>query len=92
MVDAKQFVPPRTWLAPMSGSTDAPFRRQAVRFGAPAVVSEMVAGEALAAARPDMVRRMCHMMAAARGLFNLRPGGPKICGTAQIGSPMLALM
>lgn len=43
----------------MSGSTDAAFRRQAVRFGAPAVVSEMVAGETLAKARPDVVRRTC---------------------------------
>lgn len=43
----------------MSGATDAPFRRQAVRFGARAVVSEMVAGEALATGRPDMVRRTC---------------------------------
>lgn len=34
-------------------------RRQAVRFGAPAVVSEMVAGEILAKARPDVVRRTC---------------------------------
>lgn len=34
-------------------------RRQAVHFGAPAVVSEMVAGEMLAAARPDVVRRAC---------------------------------
>ena len=34
-------------------------RRQAVRFGAPAVVSEMVAGEMLAKARPDVVRRAC---------------------------------
>lgn len=49
----------QVWLAPMSGATDAPFRRQAVRFGAPAVVSEMVAGEALHQARPDVVRRMC---------------------------------
>ncbi|MEL7042832.1 MAG: tRNA dihydrouridine synthase DusB [Pseudomonadota bacterium] len=49
----------RTWLAPMSGSTDAPFRRQAVRYGAPTVVSEMVAGEALAVARPDVVRKTC---------------------------------
>lgn len=49
----------RVWLAPMSGSTDAAFRRQAVRYGAPAVVSEMVAGEALAAARPDVVRKTC---------------------------------
>ena len=51
--------PPKVWLAPMSGATDAPFRRQAVRFGAPAVVSEMVAGEQLLQARPDVVRRMC---------------------------------
>lgn len=43
----------------MSGATDAPFRRQAVRFGAPAVVSEMVAGESLAADREDVVRRIC---------------------------------
>ena len=34
-------------------------RRQAVRFGAPAVVSEMVAGEMLAKARADVVRRTC---------------------------------
>ncbi len=53
------FQAPRVWLAPMSGATDAPMRRQAVRFGAPAVVSEMVAGEMLAKARPDVVRRTC---------------------------------
>ncbi|MEO0983653.1 MAG: tRNA dihydrouridine synthase DusB [Pseudomonadota bacterium] len=53
------FEAPRVWLAPMSGSTDAPFRRQAVRFGAPAVVSEMTASEALVRARPDVVRRTC---------------------------------
>lgn len=53
------FEAPRVWLAPMSGSTDAPMRRQASFFGAPAVVSEMVAGEMLARARPDMVRRTC---------------------------------
>lgn len=53
------FQAPRVWLAPMSGATDAPMRRQAVRFGAPAVVSEMVAGETLAKARPDVVRRTC---------------------------------
>ncbi|MEZ5955553.1 MAG: tRNA-dihydrouridine synthase family protein [Hyphomonas sp.] len=53
------FEAPEVWLAPMSGATDAPMRRQAVYFGAPAVVSEMVAGEMLAAARPDVVRRTC---------------------------------
>lgn len=53
------FQAPRVWLAPMSGATDAPMRRQAARFGAPAVVSEMVAGDMLAIARPDVVRRTC---------------------------------
>lgn len=53
------FEAPKVWLAPMSGATDAPMRRQAVYFGAPAVVSEMVAGEMLARARPDVVRRTC---------------------------------
>ena len=59
MTSYDAFSPPKVWLAPMSGATDAPFRRQAVRFGAPAVVSEMVAGEQLIQARPDVVRRMC---------------------------------
>ncbi len=44
-------------LAPMAGVTDLPFRRQAHRFGAPYVVSEMVAGDQLVRARRDMVRR-----------------------------------
>jgi len=44
-------------LAPMAGTTDYPFRRQAQAFGAPYVVSEMVAGDQLARARRDMVRR-----------------------------------
>ena len=59
MTQCESFNPPKVWLAPMSGATDAPFRRQAVRFGAPAVVSEMVAGEQLVQARPDVVRRTC---------------------------------
>jgi len=50
---------PEVWLAPMSGATDAPFRRQVVRFGADAVVSEMTASEQLIEARPDVVRRAC---------------------------------
>jgi len=50
---------PTVWLAPMSGATDAPFRRQAVQFGAEAVVSEMTASEQLVLARPDVVRRAC---------------------------------
>jgi tRNA-dihydrouridine synthase B len=45
------------FLAPMSGVTDAPFRREADRFGAPAVVTEMVAGAELAAETEEFVRR-----------------------------------
>lgn len=44
-------------LAPMSGVTDLPFRCQAQRFGAGMVVSEMVASDALARGRIDMVRK-----------------------------------
>jgi nifR3 family TIM-barrel protein len=45
------------FLAPMSGVTDAPFRRQADKFGAPAVVTEMVAGAELARETEEFVRR-----------------------------------
>ena len=45
------------FLAPMSGVTDAPFRREADRFGAPAVVTEMVAGAELARESEEFVRR-----------------------------------
>ena len=38
----------RVFLAPMSGVTDAPFRRLAARLGAGLVVSEMAACAALA--------------------------------------------
>ena len=48
---------PRVWLAPMSGSSDAAMRAAATYWGAPAVVSEMVASEALVANRGDMVDR-----------------------------------
>ena len=44
-------------LAPMSGVTDLPFRRAVHRGGAGMVVSEMVASEELARARPDVVLR-----------------------------------
>ena len=47
----------RVLLAPMSGVTDQPFRSVAAEYGAGLVVSEMVASEELAKARPDMVRR-----------------------------------
>jgi tRNA-dihydrouridine synthase B len=44
-------------LAPMSGVTDAPFRRLIARFGAGLVVSEMTASAALAQGRPDALLR-----------------------------------
>src|SRR5215468_10284080 len=43
----------RVFLAPMSGVTDAPFRRLAARLGAGLVVSEMTACAALAAGERD---------------------------------------
>src|ERR1700748_3483871 len=48
----------RAILAPMSGVTDAPLRRLAVRLGAGLVVSEMAACAALARARPDVRLRI----------------------------------
>ena len=56
----------RVFLAPLSGVTDEPFRAVAHAHGAGLVVSEMVAGEELVRARPDMVRR-------ARGAEKLKP-------------------
>jgi tRNA-dihydrouridine synthase B len=41
-------LPSRVLLAPMSGITDAPFRRLAARLGAGLTISEMTAGDALA--------------------------------------------
>ena len=71
------FEAPRVWLAPMSGATDAPMRRQAVHFGAPAVVSEMVAGETLAQARPDVVRRTCRHEGAGHWIVQLAARRPE---------------
>jgi nifR3 family TIM-barrel protein len=47
----------RAILAPMSGVTDAPFRRVVARLGAGLVVSEMTASEALIEGRPNAVLR-----------------------------------
>src|SRR5262245_55408208 len=44
-------------LAPMTGVTDAPFRRLVSRLGAGLVVSEMTACEMLIQGRPDAVLR-----------------------------------
>jgi len=51
-------LPNRVLLAPMSGVTDAPFRRLAARLGAGLVVSEMAACAALANGRPDIRLRV----------------------------------
>ena len=48
----------RVWLAPMSGVTDAPFRAEAVHWGAKAVVTEMVACDALADGDREMTTRL----------------------------------
>jgi tRNA-dihydrouridine synthase B len=47
----------RVLIAPMSGVSDLPFRRAAAKAGARYVVTEMVAADALASGRPDVVRR-----------------------------------
>lgn len=46
------------FLAPMSGATDAAFRRQASRWGASAVVTEMIASGELATGHKDTQRRL----------------------------------
>src|SRR3954454_22902536 len=50
-------VPNRVFLAPMSGVTDAPFRRLAAKLGAGLVISEMTASEALAAGDAEALVR-----------------------------------
>src|SRR5215470_6916459 len=58
----------RVFLAPMSGVTDAPFRRLVARLGAGLVVSEMTACAALAAGKRDARLRIepagnsCHVV------------------------------
>jgi tRNA-dihydrouridine synthase B len=46
-------LPNRVIVAPMSGITDAPFRRLAASLGAGLVISEMTASQALVEARPE---------------------------------------
>jgi tRNA-dihydrouridine synthase B len=47
----------RALIAPMTGVSDLPFRRAASKRGAPYVATEMVACDAFAKSRPDVVRR-----------------------------------
>jgi len=51
-------LPNRVFLAPMSGITDAPFRRLAAKLGAGVVISEMIASDALAEGRREQRRRL----------------------------------
>ena len=53
MAIGNRVLPNPAILAPMSGVTDAPFRRAAARLGAALVVSEMTAGDALARGCPQ---------------------------------------
>jgi len=48
----------RAFLAPMAGITDGPFRMIAENFGAPMVVSEMIASAALASGMDEMKRKL----------------------------------
>lgn len=50
-------LPNNVFLAPMSGVSDAPFRRLAARLGAGLVISEMTASQDLVEADPRAVRR-----------------------------------
>ena len=63
----------RVFLAPMSGVTDAPFRRLAGRFGAGLVVTEMIASADLVQQRNDVLRR-------ARGIHEVSPFVVQLAG------------
>src|SRR5205823_2569162 len=52
------WLPNRVFLAPMSGVTDAPFRRLAARLGTGVVISEMIASAALAEGQREQQRRL----------------------------------
>jgi tRNA-dihydrouridine synthase B len=66
MLEKQSYVLPKNFLgdvrgavlAPMSGVTDAGFRRAAQRFGASMVVSEMVASDDLAQGKSEAILRM----------------------------------
>ncbi len=61
-------LPNNVFLAPMSGVSDAPFRRLAARLGAGLVISEMTASQDLVEADPRAIRRAdgdgiaCHVV------------------------------
>ena len=61
-------LPNNVFLAPMSGVSDAPFRRLVARLGAGLVISEMTASQDLVEADPHAIRRAegggiaCHVV------------------------------
>ena len=68
-----QFTNP-VFLAPMSGATDSAFRRHASRFGASAVVTEMVASGELVTGHKDTERRL-HRFGDEKGPFIVQLAG-----------------
>jgi tRNA-dihydrouridine synthase B len=75
------------FLAPMSGVTDAPFRREADKFGAPAVVTEMVAGAELARETEEFVRRAAPHNGSGPFIVQLAGREPQwMCAGAELAS------
>ena len=73
VVGRHQFSSP-VFLAPMSGATDAAFRRQASRLGASAVVTEMIASGELTTGGEDAARRL-HRFGDEKGPFIVQLAG-----------------
>ena len=73
VVGRHQFSTP-VFLAPMSGATDAAFRRQASRLGASAVVTEMIASGELTTGGEDAARRL-HRFGDEKGPFIVQLAG-----------------
>lgn len=57
--------------APMAGITDSAFRSVALKFGAPMVVTEMVASTALIKGHKEMVQRLQHVKQTHKGALHV---------------------
>jgi len=81
-------LPNNVFLAPMSGVSDAPFRRLAARLGAGLVISEMTASQDLVEADPRALRRAvgngiaCHVVQLAGCEAHWMAEGAKIAEAA----------
>lgn len=81
-------LPNNVFLAPMSGVSDAPFRRLAAQLGAGLVVSEMTASQDLVEADPRAIRRAegdglsCHVVQLAGCEASWMTEGARIAETA----------